>query len=62
MNRQSERPARDDRRPRLTWVALTIIYAVLFLIQLFRWAQGGSVADRILLPAALLKIMRLVGT
>jgi hypothetical protein len=62
MNRQTEPPARDGRRPRLTWVVLTIISAALLLIQLFRWAQGGSGADRILLPVALLKIMRLAGT
>jgi hypothetical protein len=54
MNKQIEPRARDDGGLRPTWVVLTIIFAILLLVQLFRWSQGGSRADGILVPAALM--------
>lgn len=54
MNKQIEPAAPDSGGLRRTWVVLTIIFAILVLVQLYLWNKGVSRAEGILVPAALL--------
>lgn len=54
MNKQTEPPTSDERSLRSAWIVLTIIFALLLILQLVRWIQGGSKVDSILVPVALL--------
>ncbi len=56
MNKQNESPelSEQNRWLRPAWIVLTVIFAVLLLISLFRWNQGKSSIENALVPIALL--------